>query len=285
MLKKTTYYAEQLPRRLDYRFDEKYSISYLKNQKRSFNELATIATSIGLPTTVKAIKKERKNMSIVMLSNSIVKAIYGDILPSITGVTSSIKNQQAENKRIEKKEIEETGENIMNINFDDTSNDNDEMMDASLDDGNLRLINHAQVHPFQQLTLPPQINSHVNIDNDRIKMTPIQSYNILTKRHPNRQFYLPSNFNQFDDSLYRYSINEVDNAFLSQRQSTPPRRTNRFSINDDDDDVDDDSNDSMVFQRRSINNSFNSSNDSNDSFYSTLSSLPGTPVYDDGDDN
>ena len=37
LLKKTTYYAEQLPRRLDYRFDEKYSISYLKNQKRSFN--------------------------------------------------------------------------------------------------------------------------------------------------------------------------------------------------------------------------------------------------------
>jgi hypothetical protein len=36
-----------------------------------------------------------------------------------------------------------------------------------------------------------------------------------------------------------------------------------------------------VFQRRSINNSFNSSNDSNDSFYSTLSSLPGTPIYDD----
>jgi len=302
LLKQSTYYAEQLPRRFDYRFDKKYSVSYLKNSTRTFDELEKIADSIGIKTTIQGLTKKEKNITKKMLSNNIVKAIYGDILPSITGVTSSIKNQQAENKRIEKKEIEETGENIMNINFDDTGNDSNEKMETTNDDSTTSIV------PAQMFSTPQKRNGP-------LKIKAAQAYENLKKGNRTEGLHVNTPIN-LDASYFE---SRTRNPLLSKHSimeynETQPRSSSSSDSFINGDEIVHDyaknmgtyaivhpkmfNNNNTIAMDRNISyiqpfaRNSNNNSSSNSSFYDSLMdennsnfiSLPGSPQYDDDEE-
>ena len=101
LLDKAEFVAEKYPRRLDYKFDKKYTYPYLTHGSRKKDELIQIAKSIGVATKVNGISKQNNSKTKNQLANDIYKSIHGstNILQSVDEkkmMTNVVNNEVAD---------------------------------------------------------------------------------------------------------------------------------------------------------------------------------------------